>query len=111
VPWVNWWRQSIRNGSRNERAQTGEAARRAVPATLHALMIDDETTGLWAEKPARQARCREQLRSGDRPQGSCFFIHTEIACEMKVRHRSDEFCFSRAGGRSCARLQNGAGSP
>jgi hypothetical protein len=38
-------------------------------------MIDDETIGLWAEKPARQARRREQLRSRDRSQDSCFFIH------------------------------------
>ncbi|KVC84347.1 hypothetical protein [Burkholderia ubonensis] len=50
-------------------------------------VIDDEMTGLWAEKRARQARCREQVKAGQRAQESCFFIAPELVHEMKVRHR------------------------
>ncbi|WP_157662262.1 hypothetical protein [Burkholderia ubonensis] len=50
-------------------------------------VVDDEMTGLWAEKRARQARCHEQVKAGQRAQESCFFIAPELVHEMKVRHR------------------------
>lgn len=72
---------------RQARRRTELSWRRYI--SLHT--IDDDTQGLWAKKRACQARCREQVRSRERTQESMFFIHPEIAREMKVTHRTAAF--------------------
>ena len=58
----------------------------------HKAPIDDESKSeLWTEKRDRQARFREQVRTGQRTQESGFLIAREIARTLKVRRRTDEF--------------------
>ena len=57
----------------------------------HRSIIDDETEGFWAEKRARQERCRELMRSGLRTQVSMFLIAPELVKQMKFIRRTDEF--------------------
>jgi hypothetical protein len=52
------------------------------------VIDDDDRTGLWARKRARQARSRELVRMGQRSQESMFFIAAELVREMKVTHRA-----------------------
>ena len=76
------------NMRKNARTRTELLSRRRY-ICLH--MIDDDTQGQWAKKRAYQARCSAQVRSGERTQESMFFIHPDIAREMKVTHRTAAF--------------------
>ena len=53
--------------------------------------VEDTTRGLWAEKRARQARCRERVRSGERTPELMLFISPKSVREMRFSRRSDEF--------------------
>lgn len=53
--------------------------------------VQDTRRGLWAKKRARQARCREQVRSGERTPESLLFVSPQIVREMRFARRSDEF--------------------
>jgi len=46
---------------------------------------------LRAAKDARQAHCRDQVRTGVRSQASVFFIPAEMARKAVVRHRTKAF--------------------
>ena len=46
---------------------------------------------LRAAKDAGQARCRAQMRSGERTQESMFFISKETVKKMTFIRRTDEF--------------------
>ena len=46
---------------------------------------------LRAAKDAGQARCRAQMRSGERTQESMIFVSKETVKEMKFERRTDEF--------------------
>lgn len=56
--------------------------------SMRRCMVDDESTGFWAEKRARQARSRELVRTGQRSQQSMLLFPPEIVRQMKVRHRT-----------------------
>lgn len=47
----------------------------------------EEDDPLWKIKRAGQARCREQVRNGERTQESCFLIPREIVKASKIRFR------------------------
>ena len=46
---------------------------------------------LRAAKDEGQARCREQMRSGERTQESMFFVSSETVKKMTFIRRTDEF--------------------
>jgi len=47
--------------------------------------IDDESTGLWAEKRARQKRYREQVANGERTPESGRLFTPEVVKNMTIR--------------------------
>jgi len=59
--------------------------------SLRRYRVDDTTGGPWAEKRARQARCREQVLSGERTPESLLFVSPQIVRAMRFTRRSDGF--------------------
>lgn len=53
----------------------------------HELPDVEEDNPLWQIKRAGQARCREQVRNGERTQESCFLIPRDVAKTSKVKYR------------------------
>lgn len=47
----------------------------------------EENDPLWQIKRAGQARCREQVRNGERTQESCFLFPREVIKASKIKYR------------------------